>query len=70
MMDSDIEARLTALEMKLAHLDDFVGRLQGVVVDEGRQTELHGRELAALKGKIQEIAAAIEEIPDSRPPHY
>jgi SlyX protein len=70
-MDRDaVEERFALLETKLAYLEDFVERLQSEVVSRNAATERLMAEHAAVKEKMLQIAAELEEVPNRRPPHY
>lgn len=66
-----IDGRLTALEIKLTYMEDFVKQLQEVTV-------LHSEELTRLRDENRLMAAKIRDmsdqlegdIPNRKPPHY
>ena len=65
-----MEERITAVEAKLAYLEDFVNQLQGVVVEQGRTLEHLKEENKILAVRLRELHSQSEEIPDRKPPHY
>jgi SlyX protein len=67
---NDVCARLDAVEMKLAYLEDFLDRLQDQVVERGAATDRMAAEHASLKEKVLQILSELEEIPNRKPPHY
>lgn len=71
MSETDSSERLTSIEMKLAYMEDFVGRLQDVVVEHTNTIEILKNENHALKDKLKELLDSAEgDIPNVRPPHY
>jgi SlyX protein len=66
----DFDKRFEALEIRLAYLEDFLGRLQDQVVERGAQTDRLAAEHGALKEKVLLLAAEQEEVPSRKPPHY
>lgn len=70
-MTTEEESRITALEIKLSYLEDFVNKLQGIAVEQGQTVDILKAENRVLKGKLEELIEAQEgEIPNRRPPHY
>ena len=70
-MTTEEESRITALEIKLSYLEDFVNKLQGIAVEQGKTVDALKAENRILKGKLEELIEAQEgEIPNRRPPHY
>ncbi len=71
-MDSrdEAEARITAIETKLAFLEDFVTKLQQEVVERGATFDRLAAEQKAIRTKLVEVAEELEEIPNRKPPHY
>ena len=65
-----MEERITAVEAKLAYLEDFVNQLQSVVVEQGRTLEHLKEENKILAVRLRELHSSSEEIPDRKPPHY
>jgi len=65
-----VDERLDRIEMKLAYLEDFVERLQAVVVEQNRLAEKLQQEHRVLKDKILFLTKELEEIPNRKPPHY
>lgn len=65
-----VDERLDRIEMKLSYLEDFVERLQAVVVEQNRLTEKLQQEHRVLKDKILFLTKELEEIPNRKPPHY
>jgi len=70
-METENEERLTAIEIKLAYLDDFVNKLQKIAVEQGNTIDILKAENRVLKNKLSELIEAQEgDIPNRRPPHY
>lgn len=70
-MTTEEESRITALEIKLSYLEDFVNKLQAIAVEQGQTVDILKAENRVLKGKLEELIEAQEgEIPNRRPPHY
>ena len=66
-----MEDRITALEIKIAYLEDFLNKLQAIAVEQGEIVDTLKVENRVLKSKIKEILDNQEqEIPNRRPPHY
>jgi len=62
--------RIVQLEIKLAYLEDFMNKIQAIVVDQEDAIDRLKGENAAVKEKIGEMEDNFEEIPNRRPPHY
>ena len=70
-MDKETEERLTAVEMKLAYMEDFVSQIQGVAVEQAKTIDKLQKEIKLMSEKIREMSNAVEgDIPNRRPPHY
>ena len=66
-----MEDRITALEIKIAYLEDFLNKLQAIAVEQGEIVDTLKAENRVLKSKIKEILDNQEQdIPNRRPPHY
>ncbi len=65
------EGRLVALEMKLSYLEDFLSKVQNVVVEQGDLIDRLYAENRLMREKIKEMSDQLEgDIPNVRPPHY
>ena len=65
------EKRLTDLEVRISYLEDFVSKLQNVVVEQENTIDRLQTENRLVKGKIQEMSEQLEgDIPNRKPPHY
>lgn len=70
-MEKEIEERLTAVEMKLSYMEDFVNQIQGVAVEQTKTIDKLQKEIKLMSEKIREMSNAVEgDIPNRRPPHY
>ena len=67
---NDTEARLEAIEIKLAHLEDFLTRLQNETVSRNNQLDKLMAEHKLIKSRLAQISHDIEEVPNNKPPHY
>ena len=63
--------RLTALEIKVAYLEDFMNQIQEVVVKQAKEIDILHAENKMMAEKIHELSDAFEgDIPNRKPPHY
>lgn len=70
-MIKEDDDRVTAIEIKLAYLEDFVNKLQKIAVEQGNTVDTLKAENRVLKAKLSELIEAQEgEIPNRKPPHY
>ena len=70
-MEKETDERLTAVEMKLAYMEDFVSQIQGVAVEQAKTIDKLQKEIKMMSEKIREMSNAVEgDIPNRRPPHY
>lgn len=67
---SDIEQRLTDLEIKASFNEDLVDHLNQTVVRQQQQIELLMRELLQLRRQVQEGGATARSLREELPPHY
>lgn len=70
-MDSDNEARINELEIKLAYAEDTLDTLNHTVFRQQEQIEVLQRQLDDLRRQVQ--AAPVGAVPSMRdeiPPHY
>lgn len=71
MSEQNDDDRMTAIEIKLAYLEDFVNKLQKIAVEQGNIIDTLKIENRMLKGKLTEVIENQEgDIPNRRPPHY
>ena len=71
VMEKETENRLTAIEMKLAYMEDFVNQIQKVAVEQSSTIEKLKKEVKLMSDRIREMSDAMEgDIPNRKPPHY
>ncbi|MCD1655820.1 SlyX family protein [Treponema zuelzerae] len=68
MTESD--DRLVTIEMKLAYLEDFLGRLQETVLQQNDDLDKIKNENKALRTKLTDLSDTMQDMPHVRPPHY
>ena len=65
------DERLTAIEMKLAYMEDFVNQIQDVAVEQAKTIDKLQKEIKLMSDKIREMSNTLEgDIPNRKPPHY
>ena len=65
------DERLTALEIKVSYLEDFLSKVQNVVVEQGDLIDRLYAENRLMREKIKEMSDQLEgDIHKVRPPHY
>lgn len=64
------EERFTRIETKLAYIEDFLQRLQEEILERNRQSDRLEAEQKAVREKLSQLSAELEEIPNRKPPHY
>ena len=70
-MQNETNERLTAIEMKLAYMEDFVNQIQNVAVEQTKTIDKLQKEIKMMFDKIREMSDAAEgDIPNRKPPHY
>ena len=70
-MEKETDERLTAIEMKLAYMEDFVNQIQNVAVEQTKTIDKLQKEIKMMSDKIREMSDAAEgDIPNRKPPHY
>ena len=67
----ETDDRITAIETKLAYMEDFVNQIQNVAVDQAKTIDKLQKEIKLMSDKIREMSDAVEgDIPNRKPPHY
>lgn len=62
---------MTAIEMKLAYMEDFVNQIQNVAVEQAKTIDKLQKEVKLISDRIRKMSNAMEgEIPNRKPPHY
>ena len=70
-MEQETDERLTAIEMKLAYMEDFVNQIQNVAVEQAKTIDRLQKDIKLMSEKIREMSNAVEgDIPNRKPPHY
>jgi SlyX protein len=72
-MDTEVDSRLTELEIKAALAEDLADRLNEVIVHQQAQIDLLMREVARLAQRAEpsgDNAAPFRSLRDEIPPHY
>lgn len=70
-MENETNERLTAIEMKLAYMEDFVNQIQNVAVEQTKTIDKLQKEIKMMSDKIREMSDVAEgDIPNRKPPHY
>jgi SlyX protein len=72
-MDTDVDSRLTELEIKAALAEDLVDKLNEVLVRQQAQIDLLLREVARLARRTEpsgDDVAPFRSLRDEIPPHY
>ena len=70
-MNNETDERITAIEMKLAYMEDFVNQIQDVAVEQAKTIDKLQKEIRLMSDKIREMSNTMEgDIPNRRPPHY
>ena len=70
-MENETTDRITAIEMKLAYMEDFVNQIQNVAVEQTKTIDKLQKEIKLMSDKMREMSDAAEgDIPNRKPPHY
>lgn len=68
---SELNSRMTEIEIKFSYLEDFLNKLQNIAVEHDKTIDQLKAENRILKQKVRELVEAQEgDIPNRRPPHY
>lgn len=68
---TEIEERLTAIEMKLAFMEDFVRQIQEVAVEQAKTIDMLKKENKLISDRLRDMSDYLEgDIPNRKPPHY
>ena len=59
-MEKETDERLTAVEMKLAYMEDFVNQIQGVAVEQAKTIDKLQKEIKMMSDKIREMSNVVE----------
>ena len=70
-MNNETDERITAIEMKLAYMEDFVNQIQDVAVEQAKTIDKLQKEIKLMSDKIREMSDTMEgDVPNRKPPHY
>ena len=70
-MEKETTDRITAIEMKLAYMEDFVNQIQNVAVEQAKTIDKLEKEIKLMADKMREMSETMEgDIPNRWPPHY
>ena len=70
-MEKETTERITAIEMKLAYMEDFVNQIQNVAVEQAKTIDKLEKEIKLMADKMREMSDTMEgDIPNRKPPHY
>ncbi|MCI5645540.1 MAG: SlyX family protein [Treponema porcinum] len=68
---TEIEERLTAIEMKLAFMEDFVRQIQEVAVEQAKTIDMLKKENKLISDRLRDMSDYLEgDVPNRKPPHY
>ena len=59
-MEKETDERITAIEMKLAYMEDFVNQIQNVAVEQAKTIDKLQKEIKLMSDKIREMSNANE----------
>lgn len=69
-VSSDVDARLTELEVKASYTDDLVETLNSIVAQQQQQIDRLVREVQQLRRQSADAPATPRSLRDELPPHY
>lgn len=68
---TETEERLTAIEMKLAFMEDFVRQIQEVAVEQAKTIDMLKKENKLISDRLHDMSDYLEgDVPNRKPPHY
>ena len=68
---TEIDERLTAIEMKLAFMEDFVRQIQEVAVEQAKTIDMLKKENKLISDRLRDMSDYLEgDVPNRKPPHY
>ena len=68
---TEIEERLTAIEMKLAFMEDFVRQIQEVAVEQAKTIDMLKKENKLISDRLRDMSDYLEgDVPNRKKPHY
>lgn len=70
-MDKEVEEKITAIEVKLAYMEDFVNQIQQVAVEQAKEIEKLKHDNKIIIEKMHDLIDNMDaDIPNRKPPHY
>lgn len=69
-MSQDMEARIEALEMTVAHQDQAIEDMNRVILDQQAEIDEMKIRMSQALDRIQTVESQMPEEPDAPPPHY
>jgi SlyX protein len=70
MSETELSARIDALEERLAYQDETIEQLNQTITAQWKQIDMLTRQLALLSERLQEAEANAPAPASERPPHY
>ena len=71
MSDGDhVNARIDALEMRVAYQDQVIEDLNQALIDQWKQIDGLKRQLAEILDRVQDVEDGSTAAPERPPPHY
>ena len=68
---TETEERLTAIEMKLAFMEDCVRQIQEVAVEQAKTIDMLKKENKLISDRLRDMSDYLEgDVPNRKPPHY
>ena len=68
---TETEERLTAIEMKLAFMEDFVRQIQEVAVEQAKTIDMLKKENKLISDRLRDMSEYLEgDVPNRKPPQY
>ena len=68
---TEMEERLTAIEMKLAFMEDFVRQIQEVAVEQAKTIDMLKKENKLISDRLRDMSDYLDgDVPNRKPPHY
>ena len=61
-MEKETDDRLTAIEVKLAYMEDFVNQIQNVAVEQAKTIDKLQKEIKLMSDRIREMSNTMEGV--------
>lgn len=69
-MAQDLEGRIDALEMTVAHQDQMIEDMNTVIVEQRAEIDEMKIRMSQALDRIQTVESQMPDEPDAPPPHY